>query len=353
MTTLYYMNKAPIPRVPDHRTRLGELYRGDCLEVLAGLPENCADLIFADPPFNLGKSYASGMDDALPDIQYLAWCRQWIDACLRVLKPGGSFFLYNLPKWNLALGSYLSERLTFRHWIAIEMTYTLPISGRLYPSHYSLLYYCKGPRPTTFTPDRTAISTCPKCFHELKDYGGYKDKMNPAGVSLTDVWKDIPPVRHRKFKRRDDANELSIKLLDRVISLASRPGDLVIDPFGGSGSTYAVSELKERRWIGMETGPVQQIIARLDAANLSVEKGYLDTYRQEMNMLFPQDVAAQRKKRGIWTPGNIPKGKPRRQSEVPDMEYQPELVLQESQAAYGKKPGRLRKKSASSKVAVA
>lgn len=316
------------PITADLRTPLGMLYRGDCLNILAGIESNSVDLIFADPPFNLGKSYASGMDDAVPEQGYIIWCKAWIEACVRVLKPGGSFFLYNLPKWNLALGSFLNERLTFRHLIAIEMTYTLPITGRLYPSHYSLLYYCKGPRPATFSPDRIAMGTCPHCSRELKDYGGYKDKMNPAGINLGDVWKDIPPVRHLKFKRRNDANELSIKLLDRVITMASRPGDLVVDPFGGSGSTYAVSEIKGRRWIGMELGPVDQIIARLQPENLAIERGYLNEHRHELNALFPPDVLSVRKKRGLWTPGNIPKGKSR--SSSPESEFQQvELMLQE------------------------
>lgn len=317
---------------PDHQSSLGLLYRGDCLAVLPQIASDSVDLVFADPPFNLGKSYASCMNDAVPEHDYLTWCQQWIEECVRVLKLGGSFFLYNLPKWNLALGAFLNRRLTFRHWVAIEMTYTLPIAGRLYPSHYSLLYYCKGPRPATFTPDRLAIGTCPHCHHELKDYGGYKDKMNPGGVSLTDVWKDIPPVRHQKFKRRSDANELSIKLLDRVITMASRPGDLVLDPFGGSGSTYAVAEIKGRRWVGMELGPIDQIIARLQNGNLAVERGYLENYRAEINALFPPDVAYARKAGGIWTPGNIPKGKPRDRS--PAAVQQAELVLQESAAAY-------------------
>lgn len=319
----------------DFRTSLGVLYRGDCLDLLPTLSPESVDLIFADPPFNLGKSYASGMDDDIPEKGYLGWCKNWIEACVRALKPGGSFFLYNLPKWNVALGAYLNERLTFRHLIAIEMTYTLPIAGRLYPSHYSLLYYCKGPRPTTFTPDRIAMATCPHCFRELKDYGGYKDKMNPGGINLGDVWKDIPPVRHQKFKRRSDANELSIKLLDRVITMASRPGDVVMDPFGGSGSTYAVAEIKGRRWIGVELGPVDQIIARLQTRNLEIERSYVEEYRRELNALFPPAVLAARQQRGLWTPGNIPKGKPRVRLENTTSQ-QVEFTLQEPPAMYSK-----------------
>ncbi len=330
ISTFLPMSTTAMP-VPDHRTPLGVLYRGDCLSLLPRLDADSIDLIFADPPFNLGKTYASGMDDSVPEERYLEWCKAWIGACVRVLKPGGSFFLYNLPKWNVALGGFLHERLTFRHAISVEMTNTLPIAGRLYPSHYSLLYYCKGPRPRVFAPDRLPMPTCPHCFRELKDYGGYKDKMNPAGISLTDVWKDIPPVRHRKFKRRDDANELSIKLLDRVITLASRPGDLVLDPFGGSGTTYAVAELKNRRWLGMELGPIGQIIARLGPDNLATERMYLDEYRREINALFPPEVLEARQSCGHWTPGNIPKG--RRRSGASEL-VQVELQLREPASVY-------------------
>src|SRR5690606_3748966 len=115
----------------------------------------------------------------------------------------------------------------------------------------------------------------------IKDYGGYKDKMNPKGVNLTDVWLDIPPVRHKKYKRRKEANELSIKLLDRIIEMSSEKGDLIFDPFGGSGTTYIVSEIKERRWIGIEIGPCEDIIDRFKVIN--EEKEYLENYRKNYN----------------------------------------------------------------------
>src|SRR5437867_3567362 len=169
-------------------------------------------MVFADPPFNLGKTYSSKINDALEEGEYLNWSEGWITQAVRLLKPGGAFFLYNLPKWNLRIGQFLSSLLTFRHWIAIEMTYTLPIPGRLYPSHYSLLYLIKGKKPAIFHPDRLPIETCRHCGGEKHDYGGYKDKMNPRGVNLGDVWDDIPQVRNSKYKRRK-SNELSLKLL--------------------------------------------------------------------------------------------------------------------------------------------
>jgi len=283
-------------------TPYGRLYQGDCIEVMKTVESDTVDLIFADPPFNLKKLYPSGIDDNLKEQQYVAWCEEWLAECVRILKPGGSFFLWNLPKWNTTFSNYLNSLLTFRHWIAVDIKYSLPIANRLYPSHYSLLYYCKGERPNTFHPDRLAMEICPKCFTDLKDYGGYKDKMNPDGINLTDVWYDIPPVRHSKYKKREGANELSIKLLDRIIEMASEEGDLVFDPFGGSGTTYAVAEIRKRRWLGVEIGPPDDIIRRF--AELEEETKRLEELRQKLNRLMADDVLAARVKRGMWTPAS-------------------------------------------------
>ena len=173
-------------------------------------------------------------------------------------------FLYNLPKWNYHLASYMDEfGLTFRHWIAVEHKSSLPIQGRLYPAHYSLLYFSKG-KPSRFHRIRTPIETCRHCDKEIRDYGGHRGAMNPNGVTLKDVWTDIPPVRHRKFKpQKRGANALSTKLLDRVIEMSTEPGDIVLDPFGGSGTTFAVCEARHRHWIGVELEHPQAIIDRL------------------------------------------------------------------------------------------
>ena len=200
----------------------GALFSGDCLGILPELRDSAVDTVFADPPFNLGKEYGKNCEDELPEAEYVRWCKKWLDECIRVLKPGGSLFLYNLPKWNILLGAHLSERnLQFRHWIAVEISACLPIPGRLHPSHYSLLYYSKG-KPNTFKRIRTPIITCRHCGGEVKDYGGHRDAMNPKGVTLKDVWTDIPPVRHWKFKSKDrKANALSTKILDRVIEMST------------------------------------------------------------------------------------------------------------------------------------
>ena len=254
---------------PAHRTDLGALYRADCLDVLPAIADGVVHTVFADPPFNLGKDYGPHLRDGRTEEAYLEWCRSWLVECVRVLRPGGSLFLYNLPRWNVLLGAYLHELgMTFRHWIAIEIKFGLPIRRRLYPAHYSLLYYTLGDGQT-FRRIRTPIATCRHCDGELKDYGGHRAAMNPNGVTLADVWSDVPPVRHWKFKsRKRKANQLSTKILDRVVEMSTRPGDLVLDPFGGSGTTFDVCERRKRRWIGIEMGEIDLIVERLDGSDL-------------------------------------------------------------------------------------
>ena len=93
--------------------------------------------------------------------------------------------------------------------------------------------------------------------------------MNPEGVNLKDVWTDIPPVRHWKFKSKDrKANALSTKILDRVVEMSTLPDELVLDPFGGSGTTFAVCEKKGREWIGAEIDFGPEIIDRLESGEI-------------------------------------------------------------------------------------
>jgi site-specific DNA-methyltransferase (adenine-specific) len=245
-----------------HQTPLGQLYHGDCLEFLPTVPDESVDLVFADPPFNLGKTYGKGVDDARAPKDYLEWCATWIKECSRVVAPGGSFFLYNLPKWNIELGHFMNAAgLLFRHWITIDIKLSLPIQGRLYPAHYSLLYYSKG-KPKTFSRPRIPIPVCRHCGGDIKDYGGHRNKLNPEGLNLSDVWSDISPVRHQTTKHRN-ANELPEKLLARILAIATVPGDTVLDPFGGSGTTYVVAQRMGRHWIGCELADVDPIINRL------------------------------------------------------------------------------------------
>ena len=246
-------------------TPLGTLYEGDLIEVLPQLEGGQFDAIFADPPFNIKKVYGKRVNDDLPEQQYLDWCRAWLRECVRVLRPGGALFVYNLPKWNMVLGAFLSQELglEFRHWVSVEMKASFPIQGKLYPSHYSLLYFTRG-KPSKFNRVRVPIAQCRHCQGEIPDYGGHRSKMNPNGVNLSDVWGDISTVRHKKFKSgKRVANQLSTKLVRRCLEISTDPGDRVLDCFGGSGTTFDVCERTGRYWVGVEIENCDVIVERI------------------------------------------------------------------------------------------
>ncbi|OLN21332.1 site-specific DNA-methyltransferase [Domibacillus antri] len=292
-------------------TDYGKMYKGDCISLMQTMESNSVDLIFADPPFNLDKQYESGYNDKVSEQEYLQWTEQWLLECVRILKDGGAMFVWNLPKWNTYISTTLNRYLEFRHWIAVDIKYRLPIKNRLYPSHYGLLYYIKGSKPNSFNESRLPLEICRHCAGDIHDYGGYKDKLNEKGINLTDVWDDIPPVRHSKYKTRG-SNELSLKLLERIISLASNEGDTVFDPFGGSGTTYIASEILKRKWIGIEIGPTEAIKQRFE--DIEWQREYIKDLQSNSNVLFTEKIKKKRIANGHWTPETIGKKKEKQQS---------------------------------------
>ncbi|CAM4447995.1 site-specific DNA-methyltransferase [Paenibacillus tarimensis] len=294
------------------QTEYGHLYQGDCLSLMDTMEDESVDLIFADPPFNLNKEYESGMNDNISNQQYQEWTEKWVLKCVDLLKEGGSLFIWNLPKWNTFTANILDKYLILKHWIAVDIKFGLPLKNRLYPSHYSLLYYTKGEKPNTFNEQRLPLDICRKCGGDIRDYGGYKDKLNQKGINVTDVWFDIPPVRHSKYKTRN-SNELSMKVLDRVISLATNEGDLVFDPFGGSGTTYIVSEILKRKWIGVEIGPTEGIIERFK--DINIQKDYIEKLHKNKNTLFTEEMRKIRIKNGHWLPETLTKKSTKKQVE--------------------------------------
>lgn len=283
---------------PYYKNEFGQLYHGDCIEIMHKLPNACVDLVFADPPFNIGKAYDPGINDRLTMSEYINWTYRWLDECVRILKPGGRIYVYNIPKWCVYIAAHLGESLTFWDWIAIDMKFNLPIQNRLYPAHYGLVSFVKGTKAKIYHNQRIPLQVCRHCGGEIKDYGGYKRKMNPKGVNVSDVWTDIYPVRHKNSKNRK-FNELSVKLLDRIISMSTNEGDLVFDPFGGSGTTYAVAQLLNRRWMGCELGDCETIKNRL--RNLKRDQEHLKRLHEETGCLFTDKAMELRKQNGFWT----------------------------------------------------
>ena len=276
-------------------TKLGKLFNDDCLSVLKNIGDGTVDCVFADPPFNLNKEYHNGFVDRQGVSAYLNWSYRWLDECIRILRPGGSLLVYNIPKWCSYYSVYLNFNLEFRNWIAIDMKTGFPGNKNYNPSHYGLLYYIKPGGSVVFNKIRIPVLTCRHCGGEIRDYGGHKDKINRQGLNISDVWTDIYPVRSGKNRK---SNELSVKFIERIVSTHTNEGDLIVDPFSGSGTVCAVSELLERRWYGIEIGDCEGIVKRI--ANNENDKKLLYKSTKDKNKLFTDDAIRLRKKNGFW-----------------------------------------------------
>jgi site-specific DNA-methyltransferase (adenine-specific) len=203
------------------------------------------DLIFLDPPFNLGKNYGAtdGESDKMDAAGYRNFMIEVLDESIRILRDGGALYLYHIPSWAFQFAAHLNSVLQFRHWIAISMKNGFARGEYLYPAHYALLYFTKG-SPAVFTRPKIPTPRCRHCDGYIKDYGGYA-KYVEEGINLADVWEDLSPVRHRRYKNRE-ANELPSLLPRRVLQISGKSGGVFVDPFAGSGTS-----LLEARAAGM------------------------------------------------------------------------------------------------------
>ncbi len=229
-------------------SRYGDIARGDAVACLRSMRDNTADIVFLDPPFNLGKKYGArtGRSDRLTQDGYTAFVTKVIEESARVLAPGGSLYLYHIPRWAVRLSCVLEQHLQFQHWIAITMKNGFVRGPRLYPAHYALLHYSKG-SPVVLNRPKVAPATCPHCGNFIRDYGGYRKHVE-NGVNLSDVWDDLSPVRHRRYKHRI-ANELPIRLLQRILEISGERGGLVVDPFAGTGTTAVAARLSRMKYV--------------------------------------------------------------------------------------------------------
>jgi len=230
---------------------INKVIQGDCLEIMRKIPDNSIDVTFADPPFNLKKKYNSYYDKHEIE-EYLSWCKEWLTDMVRITKPTGSIFVHNIPKWLIYFGSYLNEIAVFRHWIAWDAM-SSPLGKTLLPNHYGILYYVKS-EDFKFYDIRMLHKRCRRCHYILQDYGGKKSQMHQYGPLVSDVWTDIHRIRHKK-RRDEHPCQLPIHLLERLLLMSSDDGDIVLDPFIGTGTTAIAAKKLGRKFIGIDIDP--------------------------------------------------------------------------------------------------
>lgn len=226
---------------------------GDVFEGLeASVPDGTADLIFADPPYNIGKVFNGKKEKWDSDEQYLEWCYRWLDVCIRKLSPMGSMYLMAATQSMPFLDIYLRKRMTILSRIIWHYDSSGVQARRLYGSLYEpILFAVKNKAAYTFNSDDVLIEARTGAVRKLIDYR----KPNPAIYSSKkipgNVWS-FARVRYRMPEYEEHPSQKPEALLERIIKASSKEGQLVLDPFAGTFTTCAVAARLKRRSIGIE-----------------------------------------------------------------------------------------------------
>ncbi|NPA43115.1 MAG: MerR family DNA-binding transcriptional regulator [Chlorobi bacterium] len=250
---------APRIRTPFFETELGKLYHADALDILKNLPSESVDLIFADPPYNIGKARW----DIFPDQEaYLAWTMEWIREAHRVLKPHGSLYVCGFSE-ILADIKYKAAPLFYGvKWLVWYYRNKANLSNDWGRAHESILHFRKSKNfifnidPVRIPYNAHTLKYPERTQAETSQYAGKKSKNyrwtpHPLGAKPKDVF-EIPTISNHAWEKYPHPTQKPVELLRKIILASSHPGQLVLDPFGGSGTTYAVAEALGRRWTGAE-----------------------------------------------------------------------------------------------------
>ncbi len=240
-------------------TGFGELYNVDAIKFLKQLDSNSVDLIFADPPYNIHKAE---WDTFASQKAYVEWSMEWITEAQRVLKKTGSLYICGFSeiladiKWS---ASHLFKGCKWLIWFYRNKANLGNDWGR---SHESILHFRKS-KDFIFNIDEARI---PYNNHTLKypqrtqaetsQYANGKKKEyiwepNPLGAKPKDVF-EIPTISNSAWEKYPHKTQKPVELLRKIILSSSNSDSLILDPFGGSGTTYAVAEAYQRNWLGCE-----------------------------------------------------------------------------------------------------
>jgi DNA modification methylase len=243
--------------------KLGQINQGDCIAGMKALPSESVNLVFADPPFNIGYDYDE-YDDQLDSNQYLAWSRDWISEVYRVLHDSGAFWLAIGDEYAAEL-KVEAQKIGFqtRSWVVWYYTFGVHCKLKFTRSHAHLFHFVKNPKSFVFNRQAVAVPSARQLVYGDK-------RANPSGRMPDDTWILRPqdcldgftpdedtwyfPRVAGTFKERAGFHgcQMPEQLLGRIILSCSNPGDVVMDPFSGSGTTLTVAKKKGRRFLGFE-----------------------------------------------------------------------------------------------------
>jgi len=259
--------------------KLDNLYNMDCIAGMARIPEASIDLAFADPPFNIGYKY-DVYEDRLAADEYLAWTKKWGEALMRTLQPTGTFWLAIGDDFAAELKLIFQRELGLycRSWVVWYYTFGVNCKYKFSRSHTHLFHFVKNPKKFTFNNGAIRVPSARQTVYadsradsdgRLPDDTWILRPQDATGSFMPDedVWY-FPRVCGT-FKERAGWHgcQMPEQLLGRIIKACSNPGETVLDPFVGSGTTLAVAKKLDRRFIGFELSKsyAKKIEARLKA----------------------------------------------------------------------------------------
>lgn len=236
-----------------------------------GIPDNSIDLIFADPPYNIGKNFAGCMDKWETDNAYLDWCYTWLDMCISKLKPNGSLYVMTSTQFMPYFDIYLREKLS----ILSRLVWYYDSSGvqakNYFGSMYEPILHCvKDKNNYTFNSTDILVEAKTGAKRKLIDY-----RKNPPQPYNTEkvpgnVW-EFARVRYRMDEYENHPTQKPIALLERIIKASSKEGDVVLDPFSGTFTTSFVAKELNRRSIGIE---LQEEYVKIGLRRLQLSNEY-------------------------------------------------------------------------------
>lgn len=251
------------------------ILHGDCIELLKGVEKESVDLVFADPPFNIGYEYDL-YDDRQPKTGYIEWTTRWLEAVRRILKPNASMWVAIGDEYAAEMKICLDILgLTMRNWIIWHYTFGVNCQRKFNRSHTHILYYVVNPKQFTFNADEIRVASARQTTYKDKranQTGKVPDatwvlrpqEEEKAFHPASDTW-NVPRVCGTFKERTGHPCQMPEAVLDRIIRVSSNPGELVLDPFAGSGTTLAVAKKLKRQYLGMELSEtyVKEIEKRL------------------------------------------------------------------------------------------
>jgi len=259
---------------------------GDALTELESVNTGSVDLVVADPPYNLGKDYGNNHDVQGFD-EYLSFSRNWLRQVHRILKPTGTLYVF----MGFRCISYLYDildrdlRMCFNSWIVWHYTQGIGKTKGFSPRHDDILMFTKSGE-FKFNLDNVRV---PQKY--------FRDRNNMRGANPGDVW-GFSHVHYCNENRQDHPTQKPEGLIERMVLASSDEGDLVVDPFSGSGTTLRVCQQLNRKAIGIEINPDYVAITRerlgmaftgFDSVDPRMERVPLDLRRPSVRAKYLED----------------------------------------------------------------